>query len=49
MFQEEKKNIYVAVPQKYIVSTNYHHYISFKREDGTLDYKLIPNTTIKYV
>ncbi len=50
MFQEEKKkDIYVAVQQKYTVSTNYHEYISFKRSDGTLDFKLIPSTTSKYV
>jgi hypothetical protein len=49
MFQEDKKKLYVAEQQRYRVSTNYHHYISFKKSDGTLDYKLIPNYTIKYV
>lgn len=33
---------YVAEQQYYKVSTNYDHYVSFKKSDGTLGYKLIP-------
>lgn len=39
--QDNKKDVYIAVQQYYKVSTNYDQYISFKRSDGTLDYKLI--------
>ena len=46
MFQEDKKkDIYIAIPQKYRVSSNYDEYIHLK--DGT--FKLIRNTTIKYI
>ena len=42
MFQEDKKKeIYVAVQHFYKVSTNYDDYVSFKKKDGTLDYKLV--------
>ncbi len=49
MFQEEKKKIYITEQQVYKVSTNYHQYMSFRNSDGTLSYKLIPNSTIKYI
>ncbi len=42
---QEKREIYVAVQQKYRVSSNYDEYISLK--DGS--FKLIRNTTSKYV
>ncbi len=46
MFQEEKRRpVYVAVQQKYRVSTNFDEYISLK--DGS--FKLIRNTTCKYI
>jgi hypothetical protein len=46
MFQEEKrKPVYVAVQQKYRVSTNYDEYISLK--GGT--FKLIRSKTSKYI
>ncbi len=48
MNQEEKPKT-VFIQQKYRVSTNYDHYVSFKNPDGTLGFKLIRNTTSKYV
>ena len=46
MFQDDKrKSAYIAVQQKYRVSSNFDQYISLK--DGT--FKLIRNKTSKYI